>query len=91
MRFFSSVKKTHYLSNRFGAASLQQTYMNSWPAEECAPIEREAENELRPVGEPLHQRIEDDETHRAGAEQDGIPVELEQNEEAEAKLAGEKD
>ena len=65
--------------------------MNGRPAQKGAPVEGEAEDELRPVGEPLHERIEDDEPHRAGAQQHRVPVELKKNKKSEPELSGEKD
>ena len=65
--------------------------MHSWPAQEGTPVESQTQNELGPVREPLHQRVEHDESHRAGTENHRVPVELKQHQKTQAELTGQKD
>ena len=45
-----------------------------------APVEGESQEQLRPVGESLHERVDRDKNQRGGAERHGEPVELDQDE-----------
>ena len=61
------------------------------PAQQRAPVEGQSQDELRPVGEALHEGVADDQAHGAGAEQDRVPVQLEKDHQAEAELTAQKD
>ncbi len=58
------------------------------PADEGAPVEGEAQHDLRPMGETLQKRIDGDEDERGGAELDGEGVELDQHQEADEGANG---
>ena len=55
------------------------------PTDERPPGERESEHELRPIGDPLHERINRDRCQGGEAEPDGVAVEAEQNREPDQR------
>ena len=60
------------------------------PSHQRAPGEGEPEHNLRPVGDPLHERIDRDHRQRGEADEDREPVELQQNRKPEQCLQREK-
>ena len=61
------------------------------PAHQRAPREGEAEADLRPVGDALHEGVDRDRRQREDAEGDREAVELEEHDEADQRLRGEED
>ena len=61
------------------------------PAHQRAPGEGEAEHDLRPVGDPLHERIDRDHGERGEPDKDREAVELQQHREPDQGLQHEKD
>ena len=60
------------------------------PGHEDAPVEDEPEHQLRPVGDALHQRVQQHQGQRGDAQQDGGPVELQQQQGARRELRREE-
>ena len=42
---------------------------------------------MRIVGEALHERVRDDEAHAGGPQEDRVPVQLQQDQQAQSQLA----
>ena len=57
------------------------------PSHQRAPRERQAEHDLRPIGHPLHERIDRDHGERGQPDQDGEAVELQQDREPDQRPA----
>ena len=60
------------------------------PGHQHAPVERQAERQLRPVGDALHQRVEQHQRQRRDAQHNGGPVELQQQQRADRQLRREE-
>src|SRR5262245_50598058 len=67
-----------------------EAVMNGAPADECSPIEGQPQENLRPVGEALHERIDGDDGQRCRADREGRYIELKQDEETQQALQAEK-
>ena len=60
------------------------------PAHQRAPGKRQAEHDLRPIGDALHERIDHHDGERSDAERDGEAIERDQYGKADKRLQDEE-
>src|SRR5262245_36183722 len=65
--------------------------MDGGPADKRSPVEGDPQEDLRPIGEALHERVDHDRDQRGGTDEDREAVELEKDRKADHALGSEID